>query len=268
MVDSLKKLFDSKPKSKSSYRTVGPTQIIADGPIRIEAQLQVRQKTAEEQTIWELNRKASELKETNLSAAIAYLAEAQVMRPTVPHEYSASEYLRLPVFLQQDGRMAEAEDEFQKIIRLFKGGYDRANIYDKMRMAYQREKRFDEAVSFGVMAIACEIIGIQHRGKHEESNLKRLLKEHEKMTGDQKERYQKYIDSSTARIQQNEIDKQNALDRHRDRLPEDVKKLLKKIKKEALLPDILSDFNLFFEKPSLVACQSLGGKVTKRVLRS
>jgi hypothetical protein len=88
-------------------------------------------------------------------------------------------WLRLPLFLQQAGRMAEAEEEFNKLLGLFKRGYELSHICDKMRLTYQREKRFDEAVVFGVMSLAYEMIGTKTRIEHEKQRLQELMQQYD-----------------------------------------------------------------------------------------
>lgn len=265
MIDSLKKLFGNKSESEVTYIPIGEKQIIGNGRIQIEVQHVIGQKTPAEQKIWELNHKASQLKDSDINAAIACLAEAQVIRPTVSCQYPILEYLRLPVFLQQAGRMAEAEEEFKKLLNLFNCGHEHAKIYDKMRLTYQREKWFDEAIKFGVMSLACTFIGIKNSKNFAEKHINNLSNEQKNAEEWRKDFLQGLIDSYQEMADSTEISLQKAIKEMRERLPVDITKLLKKAKKEALLQGVIDDFDVFMDDMTMTACIALGEKVAQRI---
>lgn len=84
--------------------------------------------------------------------------------------YSVSTLCRLPLYLQQAGRGQEAIDKLIKLLDLYPPSWgkklkrdrtglflshlenQRGTTYDKLRLVLQREKRFAEAVPYGVMA--------------------------------------------------------------------------------------------------------------------
>lgn len=110
-----------------------------------------------EERIRRLSLQATELKDSDINAAIACLVEAQALAEESDIDYPPAWWLRLPLFLQRAGRMAEAQSEFDRQLRavpanvskhfshvpkekhewLAAGTY--ATIYDKLRLAWKRE---------------------------------------------------------------------------------------------------------------------------------
>ena len=87
--------------------------------------------------------------------------------------YSVSTFLRLPLYLQQTGRNDEAWREFNLLLtRGFPNQIqnlellpmEHCQIYDKMRLFLQREKKFDLAVRFGLWSYISWAVGL-HRQK-------------------------------------------------------------------------------------------------------
>lgn len=66
--------------------------------------------------------------------------------------YSVSQYLRLPLYQQQAGLNDEAWKEFNILKLKFTSDIDQSIIEDKMRLFLQREKKFNEAIWFGILS--------------------------------------------------------------------------------------------------------------------
>lgn len=121
--------------------------------------------------ISDLNKRATALKRAgDLAGAVDALRQ---VRALLPHSFSTvtpEAWLRLPLFLQQVGQFDEAAREFgwllsivdewtaadhpeeKQSVRDAFAHASRATIYDKMRVAYKREGRANEARDFGVLA--------------------------------------------------------------------------------------------------------------------
>lgn len=80
------------------------------------ATVSVRERTADEERVRQLHLRATELKKSDIEAAAMCLCEAQaIARREQLVGYPFDWWLRLPVFLQQAGRMQEATEEFDLI---------------------------------------------------------------------------------------------------------------------------------------------------------
>lgn len=121
--------------------------------------------------------------------------------------YTAKTFLRLPLYLQEANRNDEAWREFNLLLingypgQLKSPGLfhmDRSEIYDKMRLFLQREGKTKSAVRFGILSYISWAIGLYEQKRYDE------LKQH----------------SSKINIEN------------------ELKKLLKKAKKEELLSNI------------------------------
>ena len=120
----------------------------------------------EEKHVRELMRAATALSETDPNAAVETFREAAALVPQTETDYGVAPFLRVPRYLQQAGRQEEAWQEFHNLLT---AGYpnmqkgDRArhqmqqDVYDKMRLFLQREKRPVEAVWYGVRSIIAGI---------------------------------------------------------------------------------------------------------------
>lgn len=117
----------------------------------------------------ELLPRATEYKKAgDLDRAIATLRKAYARIAAGRISYSVQTFLRLPMYLQAAGRRDEAWAEF---MRLLEEGYphqpdhpasrlfDRAKIYDKMRLFLQCDGQALEAVKFALLAYLASIQG-------------------------------------------------------------------------------------------------------------
>ena len=123
-----------------------------------------------------LKQATAQEKAGDLNAAVATLRRAYdaIARDTII--YSVTTFLRLPLYLQKAGRNEEAWAEFN---RLLTEGYpnqmrgadqkaiDASQIYDKMRLALQRQKRHDEAIIYGVLSLLSMAQGLRGRERKE-----------------------------------------------------------------------------------------------------
>lgn len=129
----------------------------------------------------------AEQKGGNPDQAIKLLHRAYGLMAKSPISRSIETYLRLPLYLQKDGRFDEAMVEFDavlsaipaKIAREFAHcgqttqrrivATDRSIVYDKMRLACQREKRPERAVMYAVFSHAERCLGLEYQraqGEH------------------------------------------------------------------------------------------------------
>ena len=91
-------------------------------------------------------------------------AHAQIARTDT--DQGIDVFLRLPRYLQEGGRADEGRREFNNLLTRGYPNMPQGNrawycmksaVYDKMRLFLQREKRFTEAVTFGVLSIIYDI---------------------------------------------------------------------------------------------------------------
>lgn len=118
-----------------------------------------------------LHREATQHKEDDWSKAVACLQEASDLMRRHGGNYGIERWIRLPVFLQQAGRFPESLKEFDRLVKEtdervrrdsrvdasqtwidYRTCLDLQHIYDKMRMAYKREKRLMEATQYSDMS--------------------------------------------------------------------------------------------------------------------
>jgi len=121
--------------------------------------------------------------EKKLDSAIDCLREAyDLMDGTI--FYPIATFLRLPLYLQQSGRYPEARLDFENLLagttarinrefshisgdeRESLAAMDRSVIYDKMRLAAQREKHLPHVICWKILSIANRAVGLnlQRRG--------------------------------------------------------------------------------------------------------
>lgn len=110
----------------------------------------------------QLHREATERQQNgDWNGAIRRLRAANRKAKSDPRVYSLSRYLRLPLFLQKAGYFEEAWYEYHRLLifgypnQLSEAGVrwkERAVIYDEMRLALQREERYNEAAIYGALA--------------------------------------------------------------------------------------------------------------------
>lgn len=108
-----------------------------------------------------LKKATSAKKSGNLDEAISLLRKAYKAISKNDLDYGVKTFLRLPLLLQEAGRLEEAWDEFH---RLLTTGYpnqskdpqlvpmNHSEIYDKLRLFLQREERNDEAIKYGIFS--------------------------------------------------------------------------------------------------------------------
>lgn len=159
----------------------------AGSGVSLKYEVSVREKTASEAEASELVKEATQKhKEKNLSRAISCLREAYELMAKSSVSYPIETYLRLPLYLQQDGRYADAVAEFEKLINNTQANIgkefshisirkqdglaamERATIFDKMRLAAQREKQFVHAVYYQVLSDANRCVGLKLQERKEE----------------------------------------------------------------------------------------------------
>lgn len=118
-------------------------------------------------------KEATQRKKEDINAAITLLKKAYNEIAKIKFDYSVEVFLRLPMYLQVANRSDEAMVEFEKLLQ---NGYINQNrkkelipmtdstIYDKMRLFFQREKKFQTAVSYGIYSMLLWNLGL-HRQK-------------------------------------------------------------------------------------------------------
>lgn len=128
----------------------------------------------------ELLKKASDIKGKDINTAIDLLKKAYFQINKTDISYPISTFLRLPMYLQEANRTEEAIEAFNDLLI---NGYpnqqkdksliifDKSHIYDKMRLFYQREKRPQKAVSYGIYSYLCDALGRHYQKRYEEINL-------------------------------------------------------------------------------------------------
>jgi hypothetical protein len=125
----------------------------------------------------ELLKMATEKKDIGeVDTAIELLRKAYAVIAISSVSYSVSIFLRLPLYLQKAGRNDEAWREFNLLLthgfpnqlkNLEVLPMEHSEIYDKMRLFLQREKKFDVAIRFGVLSYITRAIGL-HRQKRKD----------------------------------------------------------------------------------------------------
>jgi tetratricopeptide (TPR) repeat protein len=144
----------------------------------------------------------------DMTGAVESLRQAYKAIARTDIIYGAETFLRLPLYLQAAGRIEEAWQVFQKLL---KEGYpnqlhddgiqpmDKSIIYDKMRVFLEREKRHNEAVKYAVLSHLSWGLGLMRQGRQNE--------------------FIKHFASET--------------------LDEKFRKMLRKVKKESLYPSLV-----------------------------
>jgi hypothetical protein len=170
--------LSSPPKSRVVYEQ--PLWKVEDDSMTLKASIVVSQSKIDER-ISNLHKTATAAKEIDWPKAIASLREASELMRKSDGLYPNERWTRYPVFLQQASRFDEAMEEFSKLIgetedriaresegtncsalnrkMLVHAAYE--HIYDKMRMACQRQKLPDQAAKYAALKD-------QHRAKYDE----------------------------------------------------------------------------------------------------
>lgn len=144
-------LPDESEEGKAAHMQMGETQNLAGGAI--SSRVMVRQPSGREQKIRDLHKQATvAAKEKDYAGAVTHLEEVQSLME-MEQGYQVERYLRRPNYLQQAGRISEAEAIFQKLLALWPQGYDQEAIHNQMRIAYNREKDYHRACLHGVQGI-------------------------------------------------------------------------------------------------------------------
>ncbi len=233
--------------------------------LTLSAEIIFPEKTEEELLIRKLGKEATALKKENLPAAIEKLRQAQALRPSVPTEYPIAEYLRLPLFLQQAGRMDEALTEFEKLLKQFPRGDEWRDIYDKMRLAYQREKAFDQAVVCGVMSIGATLVSAVQHKQRRLAEVKRVALKLEEAPDFRKNFWKDRLEKEKQRAKTWNKKTDEHFAATLARAPEEIANLLKKAKRPELTEIIMDDLMAFSENPSLDGIKELGEQVASHL---
>lgn len=141
------------------------------GPITLTYEVVVNKDPIDEQ-IAALHREATTYKGNDWHAAVNCLKQADALMRKQKGCYTIERWLRLPVFLQQAGQFKESVKIFERLIketpaRVKRESRSKASaalieygihlslkhIYDKMRMAYKREKLTVEAAQYADLSL-------------------------------------------------------------------------------------------------------------------
>lgn len=196
-----------KPEQNTPYQGT-----IQGGAVSLKYEVSVQEKTASEEKSTELLKEATKKKNgKDLDGAITCLRTAYKLMAQSNISYPIETYLRLPLYLQQAGHYTESIAEFekllsnspQKIAKEFshiskqeqKGlsAMECSTIYDKMRLASQREKQFNYAVYYQILSDANRAVGLKLQKREKEldsfkgrefwtDNIEPLLKKAKKET--------------------------------------------------------------------------------------
>jgi hypothetical protein len=197
----------AKPEENTAYQGTIPARGLA-----LKYEVTVREGTASEEKSSELLKQATQMKNLkDLNGAITCLREAYKLMAQSNISYPIETYLRLPLYLQQAGHYTECIVEFEKLLsnspaKIAKefshiskqeqnglSAMDISTIYDKMRLASQREKQFTYAVYYQILSDANGAVGLKLQKREEEldtfkarefwaNNIEALLKKAEKET--------------------------------------------------------------------------------------
>lgn len=174
-----------KPEENTPYQG----KIQGESGVTLHYNVTARRKTKSEEKSSNLLKEATGKKyDGDLDGAIACLREAYGLMSKDATIYPIDTYLRLPLYLQQAGRYAEAIAEFQYLIcntpaiiaeefshapkhtqdSLVAMRY--AGIFDKIRLSAYREKHFTHAAYYKLLSLANRAIGLKLQSREEELN--------------------------------------------------------------------------------------------------
>ncbi len=172
------------PPKQENTPNKGTIEIAPD--INLTWEVSCREKTPSEEKSSELLREATRRKENkDLDGAIECLREAYALMEQSDLSHTIETYLRLPLYLQQAGHYKESILEFEKLLTNAPNAIARefghltkqeqgyfsamrlATIYDKMRLASQREKYFSHAVCYQVLSKAIRATSWQLKDEKE-----------------------------------------------------------------------------------------------------
>lgn len=172
---------------KSEENTPYQGTIQGESGVTLHYSVTARRNTKSEEKSSNLLKEATEKKyDSDLDGAIVCLREAYGLMSKDKTIYPIDTYLRLPLYLQQAGRYAEAISEFEKLISntpaivaeefshapkhtqdsLVAMRY--ADIFDKIRLSLYREKHFTHAAYYKLLSLAERAIGLKLQNREEE----------------------------------------------------------------------------------------------------
>jgi len=118
-----------------------------------------------------LLKEATRLKtQGDMKGAVEALEAANIAIAKGKTEYAVDTFVKLPLYLQQAGRGKEAVDKLIQLLDKYPSSWgqpfhrdndgmiqshlekQRAIVYDKLRLVLQREKRYEEAIPYAVLA--------------------------------------------------------------------------------------------------------------------
>jgi len=157
MLNFIRSIFKQKKKTVGETHKSSPKRkrINRKSSLGVTVSVVVS-KSPEAERISTLNKLASENKGVDWSKAIECLREAKSLVQSRRNDYPIEHHLRLPLFLQQAGDMKGAKAEFDFLLGQSWHPHEEAKIYDKMRLAYQREGDYENAIVYGSMYAAME----------------------------------------------------------------------------------------------------------------
>jgi tetratricopeptide (TPR) repeat protein len=147
----------------------------------------VPEKSESEERAGELLKEATQKKNNDdWNGAINCLREAYKQIAQTKISYPIETYLRLPLYLQQAGRYTESFDEFEKLLKNLPAkiakefshiskqeqdgliAMEASVIYDKMRLASQRENQFTYSVYYQILSNANRAVGLKLQEREKE----------------------------------------------------------------------------------------------------
>jgi hypothetical protein len=125
-----------------------------------------------------LRNATSEKATGNINGAIELLKQFWEEEPFVSSGYGVEAYLKLPMYLQQAGR----GDEAWRTLKILLSDYvlssaklneqtlpmARSDIYDKMRLFWQREGEAQAAIKYGILSHIHWLLGLHYQRRREE----------------------------------------------------------------------------------------------------
>lgn len=155
MFKSLLNKFVKKPIKEENHDQYLNKSIV------ITIETTVRPLSDNEEKIRELGKKATEYKGKDWDIAIDCLKQRKLLMPTVSTDYGIKESLRLPKFLQDAGRFKEALTECHDLLK--NHPKDKAEIFDAMRLIYQREKIYSLSSIYGILSMSWQALRYKTR---------------------------------------------------------------------------------------------------------
>lgn len=157
------------------------------GGVSLSYEVSAPEKSASEDKADELLKEATQKKNNDdWDGAINCLREAYKQIAQSKISYPIETYLRLPLYLQQAGHYTESAAEFERLLRNLPAkiakefshiskqeqngliGMEASIIYDKMRLASQREKQFTNSVYYQIISNANRAIGLKLQEREKE----------------------------------------------------------------------------------------------------